>query len=189
MDKMTNQIVEGSLSEVAKNNNQSVAETFLSCDVLLIADMSSSMGATDAPSGKSRYQVAEDDIIRLQAKFSGKVALIVFANEVQFCPTGIPIQLGGGTELAKALQFIKVADDIGIKLVIISDGEPNDKSECLKIARTFTSKIDTVFVGPENDIYGGRAFLEQLAQVTGGTFQQSSEPGLLAESVEVLMLR
>ena len=186
---MNKQIVIGSLSAVAKNNNQSLAKTFLSCDVLLVADMSSSMEAHDAPGGKSRYQAAENDIIRLQKNHSGKVALVCFSNTVEFCPNGIPIRLGGGTQLAKALKFIKVADDCDIKLIIISDGEPNDKNKCLRIARTFTSKIDTVFVGPESDLYGGRAFLEKLAQVTGGTFQQSSEPGLLAESVEMLMLR
>ncbi len=186
---MTNQIVTGSLSQVAQANNQLLAETFLSCDVLLIADMSSSMGATDAPGGKSRYDVAEQDIIRLQGKYQGKVALICFSNSVEFCSTGKPIRLGGGTDLVAALTYIKVADDCGIKLIIISDGEPNDSDKCLQIAKTFTSHIDCVFVGPESDLYGGKAFLEKLANITGGSFQQSDAPGLLAESVEVLMLR
>lgn len=183
-----NQLINGSLSAVAQDNNKTIAETFLSCDTLLIADMSSSMSAKDAPNGKSRYRQAEDDIIRLQGKFSGKVALICFSYEAQFCPTGMPIRLGGGTDLAKALNFVKVADDCGIKLVVISDGEPNNKRKCLKIARTFTSKIDCVFVGNESDFYGGRAFLEKLSNITGGSFMKSEEPGLLAESVEKLLI-
>ena len=186
---MTNQLITGSLSQVATQNNQSLAETFLSCDVLLIVDMSSSMNTIDAKGGRSRYDVAEEDVIRLQGKFQGKVALIVFSSKVQFCPTGIPIRLGGGTELAKALEYVQVADDCGIKLIIISDGEPFDPDECLRIAKMFKSKIDTVFIGNESDLYGGRAFLTKLAAFTGGQSLKSDTPGLLAENVEMLMLR
>jgi len=181
-------LIKGSLSAISKVENKTLAESFMSCDVLILADMSSSMGAKDAPGNKSRYDVAEQDIIRLQETYQGKVALVVFANDVQFCPSGYPIRLGGDTELSKALQFIKPADNCGIKIVIVSDGEPNNPTEALGIARGFSNKIDCIFVGPENDLRGGRKFLEKLANAAGGSFVQSDAPGLLAESVERLLL-
>ncbi len=185
---MNNKIITGSLSAISQQNNSTLAESFLSCDTLLLADMSSSMSTNDAMGQRSRYDAAEADIIRLQEKHQGKVALVVFSNTVEFCPAGVPIRLGGGTDLGKALKFVKVADDIGIQLILISDGEPDSPSNCLQIAKTFKSKIDVVYVGSETDDYGGRAFLKKLAQATGGQFVQSNQPGLLAESVEVLML-
>jgi len=185
---MNNKIITGSLTAISQQNNTTVAESFLSCDTLLLADMSSSMNMNDAMGQSSRYDAAEADIIRLQEKYQGKVALVVFANTVEFCPAGVPIRLGGGTDLSRALKFIKVADDCGIKIVLISDGEPDNPDEALKIASQFVSRIDCVYVGSETDDFGGRAFLEKLAQATGGQFMKSSQPGLLAESVEVLML-
>lgn len=183
-----NKLIKGSLSAISKAKNKTLAESFLSCDVLILADMSSSMNAKDARGGKSRYDVAEQDIVHLQEKHQGKIALVVFANDVQFCPTGYPMRLGGGTELSKALRFIKPADDCGIKIVIVSDGEPFHPGKALKIAKTFATKIDVIYVGPEDDIYGGRRFLEKLAQATGGQFMQSESSGLLADKVERLLL-
>ena len=184
-------LITGSLSQVAEQNNQSLAETFMSCDVLLIADMSSSMDVKDAKGKRSRYDVAEDDIVRLQGKYSGKVGLICFGDEnspVMLCPTGKPNRIGGGTDLVKALNYIKIADDTGIQFIIISDGLPNAPYEALEIAKTFISKIDCVYVGDERDVYGGRAFLNDLAAATGGQSLKSNTPGLLQSSVEKLMI-
>jgi len=185
---MSSTIVKGSLAAISKNENQTVAESFLSCDTLLLVDMSSSMEKKDAKDGISRYEAAEQDVIRLQNKYEGRVALVVFSSTVQFCPSGMPIALGGGTDLVQALKFIKPADDCDIKLILISDGEPGSKEECLRVAKTFESKIDCVFIGPENDIYGGRAFLEKFAKATGGSFVSSKSTGTLFEPVEKLRL-
>lgn len=183
-----NAITTGSLSAIAQQNNTTLAESFLSCDVLLLADMSGSMATIDARGGKSRYDVAEADIIRLQEKYQGKVALVVFSSTVQFCPGGVPIRLHGLTDLAAGLRFINPVDDCDIKIIVISDGEPNDEREALKVARTFKSAIQTIYIGPETDDYGGRAFLEKLANITGGQHITSESPGLLADNVEKLML-
>jgi Mg-chelatase subunit ChlD len=183
-----NAIVKGSLSAISKRNNCSLAESFLSADVLLLVDMSGSMSATDAPGGLSRYQAAENDVIRLQHRHEGKVALVCFSSTVMFVPGGKPLRMGGGTDLAKALRYIKVADDADIKLILISDGLPNNSESALSVAMTFKSKISTIYIGPENDMQGGRAFLKKLADATGGQSLKSDSPGLLADKVETLML-
>lgn len=184
----TTALVPGSLSALAHRDNISLAESFLSVDALLIVDVSGSMEAQDAPGGKSRHEAAEAELRRLQADFPGKIGVICFSDHAQFVPTGIPIRMNGSTNLAGALSFVKAADGLGIKLIVISDGQPDDPGQALSIAQTFKSKIDTVYIGPEDGgDWGGRGFLKQLAAASGGTFSKSSAPGLLAEQVTLLL--
>lgn len=183
-----NAIVPGSLSAVAQRDGMTLAESFLNCDVLLLVDQSGSMGTCDGPAMRSRYEMADAELIRLQAQYPGKVALIAFSSWPVFCPGGKPERLGGGTDMVAALQFVKVADDAGIKIVLISDGEPADEKQTLQVAKTFTSKIDTIYIGNESDHNGGRVFLQKLAAATGGQFFKSDAPGLLADNVQTLLL-
>lgn len=180
---MSNALVKGSLSDTA--NGRTLAESFLNADAILIVDMSGSMSMNDAPGGLERWDAAENELRRLQEENPGKLAVIAFSSAVQFCPTGIPIRFGGGTDIAKALQFVKGADGLGIKFILISDGEPDDKTKTLRVARTFESHIDTVYIGPEGG--NGQAFLSELAQAAGGVAATSKAPGLLADNVALLL--
>jgi hypothetical protein len=45
---MSNQLVKGSLGQIAKQSGQSLAQTFISCDVVVIVDTSGSMGSQDS---------------------------------------------------------------------------------------------------------------------------------------------
>lgn len=58
IERTQTQVVKGSLSDVAKATGASLAETFLSADVIVLVDTSSSMEAHDAPGGLSRYDAA-----------------------------------------------------------------------------------------------------------------------------------
>ncbi len=185
---MNNAIVSGSLSDIAQTKNQSLAESFLNAEMVILLDNSGSMATGDAPGKRMRREMAEEHLTRIQGKFPGKVALICFADDVQFVPDGNPTYVGVGTNIANALQFIHIADDCDLKIVLVSDGEPDNKQTALDTARQFESKIDTIFCGPEDDIYGGRRFLQKLADITGGQFFQSDKPGMLADSVETLLL-
>jgi hypothetical protein len=175
-------IVPGSLMAQGQH---SLAESFLNADAILIVDMSGSMGMEDAPGEIARWDAAENELIRLQAENPGKLAVVAFSGTVEFCPTGIPPRLGGGTNMAAALRFVKPADGTGVKFILISDGEPDDKMEVLNVAYSFESKIDTVYIGPE----GGRgaSFLAKLAQQAGGMATTSKAPGLLADNVTLLL--
>ena len=178
-------IVPGSLGAVAKQNNMSVAESFLNVDALVIVDCSGSMDITDARGNQSRFDVACQELNHLQATLPGKIGVIAFSSTVVFCPNGVPHALGGGTDLAAALKFVHVADDLGIRLFVISDGEPDDRGEAMKEARRFKSRIDVIYVGPEGG--AGAAFLAQLVAATGGQQVTADRVNGLSNKVQLLL--
>lgn len=186
--KHSQAVVPGSLSAIAKREGQSLAESFLSADAVILVDTSGSMCTTDSRGGKSRYDVALQELAQLQAHMPGKLAVIAFSDSPVFAPGGQPPLLGGGTDLAGALKFAKVADVEGIQFVIISDGMPDDSRAALAEAAKYQNKISTIFVGPEADLYGGRAFLAQLAAKSGGQAVTADRVQELAEKAEQLLL-
>jgi uncharacterized protein with von Willebrand factor type A (vWA) domain len=161
------QIIPGSIGATAAQNKLSIAETFLNAEVIIVVDTSGSMSDRDSRGGKSRYDVACDELRALQGSMPGKIAVISFSSDVIFNPTGIPQYQGGGTDLAKALRFCKQSDVPGIRFILISDGQPDDPSGALAMAKTYVNKISTIYCGPE-DRPTGRDFLEKLAKLTGG---------------------
>jgi Mg-chelatase subunit ChlD len=186
---MNNAIVQGSLRAIAQQSGKSLAESFLSCDVIVIVDTSGSMHSQDAPGGLSRYDAACKELASLQSHLPGKVAVISFASDTQFCPAGIPVNLGGGTNMAGALTFVKCADAIeGMRFFLISDGQANDERATMEVAKKFQNKIDTIYVGPE-DHPVGRDFLIRLAASTGGTHTLAAQTKELTQKIETLLLK
>jgi len=183
---MNNVIIQGSMSAIAKQSGKSIAETFINANAIIIVDTSGSMHATDSRGGKSRYDVACAELKHLQGSLPGKLALLSFSDNVQFCPSGVPFDFGGGTDLAKALKFAKIADlASGMRFIVISDGEPNDESEALAIAKTYRNRIDTIFVGPEGGM--GQAFLNHLAKASGGQGVTADRVKELADTTQKLL--
>jgi hypothetical protein len=185
---MSNAITKGSLSAIATQNGTSLAESFLDVDAVVIIDTSASMNATDTATGRSRYEQACKELETLQASMPGKIAVISFSstNEAKFCPGGIPHKYEGRTDVAGALTFAKLADVSGMRFVLISDGEPDDAAAALAVARTYTSRIDTIFVGDERRPTG-RDFLKQLATASGGQNITSDRVQALAANVQQLL--
>ena len=184
---MTRALVPGSLGAVAERDGKSLAETFLSADAIVIVDTSGSMDEHDARGGRSRYGVACEELGRLQRDLPGKIAVVAFSSWVQFEPSGVPAFMGGGTEMAEALRFVKPADGC-VRFILVSDGQPDNEAETLQVARTFESKIDTIYIGPE-DNRSGADFLRRLAAATGGRHVLAEKADELAERVETLLLR
>ena len=183
---MTQALVRGSLADIARQSGQSLATTFISCDVVVICDTSGSMGARDSRGGNSRYDQACYELATLQGSLPGKIGVITFSDAVMFCPNGTPLFLGGGTDLAAALKFAKVADvPGGMRFIVISDGQPDDPSGALSIARKYHNRIDTIYCGPENG--HGREFLDQLARASGGSHVTAEKARELATSVQKLL--
>jgi len=182
---MSKAIVVGSLQAIANQNNQSLAETFLNADVIVIVDTSGSMSIDDSRGGKKRYDVACQELAQLQANLPGKIGVIAFSNSAVFCPGGQPMYLGGSTEMDTALKFAKAADVEGMQFILISDGQPDSPAETLNVARTFKNKISTIFVGPEGG--HGEAFLAQLAQVGGGQAVKAEKAQELAAVTTYLL--
>jgi hypothetical protein len=162
---MTQAIVKGSIGEAALKRNVSVAEAFMDAEAVVVIDSSETMAQEDAGRGRSRYEAACDQLAKLQGEMPGKIAVVSFSDEAVFCPNGIPVFLRSGTDMAEALSFVKKCDGL-MRIIVIGDGEPNDEDETLRVARTFASRIDTIFVG--NELSAGREFMRRLSQATGG---------------------
>ncbi len=178
-------IVAGSLQAIAERDGADLATVFTDADVLVIIDVSASMSTTDARGGRSRYTVACEELTKLQAAHPGKVAVISFNSDAQFCPGGLPPRPSMFTDLAGALDFAHVADGCGLKVILISDGEPDDEQAAMRAARKWQDKIDTIYVGPEGD--SGQAFLRQLAKATGGR-ASADKIDDLADRIDTLLL-
>lgn len=183
---MSNQLVKGSLGAIAKQTGQSLAQTFISCDVVCIVDTSGSMSQRDSAGGNSRYDQACYELASLQGSMPGKIGVISFSGLTEFCPNGTPRYLGGGTDLAAALKFAKVADVPGMRFIVISDGQPDDPAAALKVAHSYAGRIDVIYVGPESHPLG-RDFLAQLAKASGGQSVTAAQAKQLASSVQKLL--
>ena len=182
------QIVPGSISAIAKSTGQSIAQLFTNAEIVTIVDVSGSMGLHDSKDGKSRYQVACEELATIQKNKPGKVAVISFSDNAFFCPGGIPIYEGSGTNLAHALRYAKIADVPGMNIIVISDGEPDSKEQALAVARTYKNKISTVYCGPEDRSHGQK-FLTELANITGGQTLTSDRAIALSKTIETLLLK
>jgi hypothetical protein len=163
---MSQALTPGSLQDIAQQQNKSIAQTFMSVDAIVCVDTSLSMMNKDTQDGRSRYDHACEQLIRLQRQLPGKVGVISWSSRKTFNPGGIPDSPYGSTDLVGLLQFIKPADGCGIKLIVISDGEPDYPQGALDVARTFKTPIETIYIGPEGG--PGRDFLRRLAEATGG---------------------
>lgn len=187
---MKNEIIQGSIGQIAKDNNRSIAETFISADAIVLCDTSGSMSDCDAPGGISRYDALLKELRTLQAVMPGKIAVISFSsyNTPVFCPDGIPINLGGGTDVAAALKFAKIADIPGaMKFIIISDGQMDSESSAIAEARKFHNPISVIYVGPESNP-AGRDALQRLAKAAGGSSITADRTQGLALSTRQLLL-
>lgn len=178
------QMVAGSIGAIARQQGQAIAVSFISAEIIAVVDVSGSMDSHDAHDHQSRYAVACQELATLQAAHPGQVAVVSFSSSVQFCPGGVPIYEGGGTDLAGALRFVKVADGT-VRFVVISDGQPDNSEAALAVARAFNSRIDTVYVGPEDG--SGAEFLRQLSAAAGGQ-HVTTDVGQLCGQVERLLL-
>lgn len=182
-------VVSGSLSAIAEHNQISIAETFVDVNACIIVDISGSMNAPDSRDGLTRWQIAGQELRKLQETMPGKLAVIAFADRAEFVPSGIlPAigKVGQGTALAGALKFAKTLDVSGVSFVVISDGQPNNAQACLNAASAFTNRIDTVYVGPENG--HGSQFLAQLAAQSGGQNATADRVKELAATTQKLLL-
>lgn len=177
-------IVKGSLGALSQQNGASLAESFLSADAIVVVDVSGSMDTRDAEGGRQRYEVACEELRKLQERIPGKVAVVAFSGEARFAPSGLPPFIGGGTNLAGALRFVKPADGT-VRFVVVSDGQPDDSAAVLKVARAFSSPIDTVYIGPPDG--PGEQFLAELARASRGQHATADRGFRLAEKVQLML--
>ena len=178
------EIVKGSIQDIANCTGQQIAELFIDVDLIAIFDSSGSMSATDL-GDKTRYQRACDALKTLQNDNPGRIAIITFSDKASWCFDGIPEFLSSNTNLAGALAFAKTADNKFVKMVVISDGQPDNEESALSIAQTMEAEISTIYIGPENG--SGKLFLERLAKQNGGKFHKNQFALNLGETVQRML--
>jgi len=184
---MTIAIVVGSVADVAAKAGMSIAEAFISVEAVAIVDVSGSMSSSDSRGGQRRYDVACQELAKLQAAMPGKISVIGFDDRPRWFPGGRPEFTGGGTDVASALAFARQSDVPGIRFILISDGQPDNATDAMAEARKFKARIDTVFVGPENDGLAQK-FLRELADASGGLHVKSDKAQDLAQKAQTLLL-
>ena len=180
---MNTSIVKGSMSDIAKQEGQDLATTWMGVDLVAIVDVSGSMDASDSRDNQTRFEVAQQELAGVQNSNPGRIAVIQFSNTVQWRPTGKLTLEGGSTGMLDALQFIKPVDGVkGLKIVVISDGYPDNPQSVLAYARQMKTPIQTIYVGPENDRQG-QEFLKMLATATGGKYQEDFKVAQLENKI------
>lgn len=184
------EIAEGSLSDIVVKEDISLAQAFAGAKRIILLDDSGSMDSCDTPTRDgyvSRHEAAEDQVRRIQKEHKGQVALFCFSNDVAFCPDGVPRRQNGGTAMGAALNYIKAADDMGIGIDLITDGQPTDGDEfVLGIAESFHTPINAIYIGPEGGY--GHEFIMRLARITGGHAIKSKDVGIFYEEEKALLL-
>ena len=170
---MNHEITKGSIADLMQNENVSLAESFMTCECVVLFDVSGSMDTIDNGYKETRFERGKKELKSIQAEMPGKYAIIQFADRVDFMPGGVPMMWmsGGGTDLTAALKYAKIADEIpDMRFVVISDGEPNNNTTALKVASGYKNRIDTIFIGEEHNTWSAHArdFMRQLAQMSGG---------------------
>lgn len=178
------ELVYGSLGYLAAQGGKTIAESF-AFDVvaIIMLDISASMDSADCMNGQRRYDAACDELRRLQRELPGKLAVIEWSSGHAFMAGGLPSAPSGMTNMAGVLAYVHRADNCGIKLILISDGDPDSEEAALNEARRFTGKIDTIYIGPEGG--KGADFLRRLAALTGGTAKTRDARGIAGLSKEI----
>jgi hypothetical protein len=110
--------------------------------------------------GKRRIDVLAD-ILRVVLPVEPEARLIAFSDTVVeiATPSELP-QPNGSTALHAALQYAAPLNPR--RLIIISDGEPDDRGAALRAARAFHCRIDSFHAGDEDD-RGAISFLRNLS--------------------------
>lgn len=186
---MQQSLVPGSLGAIAKRDSKSLAQVFLDADEIVLVDTSGSMGTQDSTGGMSRYDVACQELRKLQRDMQGKLAIFAFSSTCVFCPSGVPTMLKRDTNLLGALQYLSAADGV-INFTIISDGypDPGTDYEIINLVSAMQSRVNTIFAGPTED-ERGRKFMDQLAHVGRGRSYFSAQASDLSSAVKLLMER
>jgi len=177
---MADMIVSGSMAEMQRTAGYGLAKAWLKVEAVILVDVSSSMETADAGDGdrEQRVAVARREVAKLQKRMPGKLAIVNFNHDASWSPEGRIENPGGSTNVAGALEY--VADLLGpgaegIKIVVVSDGEPDSAEAALEEAGKLAAKgavINTVYCGPDRGM--GKGFLERLASAGKGTFGEAA---------------
>lgn len=155
MSNNNNSLVVGSMAQVAKAKGIAlqvqIAQALESGNCRVIGvDTSYSMKNRDVKTEKgliTRYEQAVKELATLQANYQGTILVVSFSEEAEFCLDGVPSDQAG-TNLSSFFDLVKDYDGL-VELFVICDGELEDYdfNYCLTAAKTFQSKVNTIYIG------------------------------------------
>ena len=127
--------------------------------VVVLADVSSSMA--EHAGARRKIDILQDALAALDAP-----AIIAFASQAHALAAGARLpEPYGGTAMHLAFD---VANQSGAKrLVVISDGIPDDRTKAFAAADQTGATIDVIYCGPDDD-REAIAFMTALATRAGG---------------------
>lgn len=192
--KVTAGSLQDAIDNGAANTGSAVMDALLRVEMIVLLDQSGSMNGMDTRDGRSRFDVAEDELAKLQARYPGKLALVEFSDVVNFLPGGVPTRIGSSTNMIAALRWLE-ALGVGdaFTVVLISDGEPTEgtnyggdpETDTIHVARGLNCPINTIYIGEEAG--PGEEFLRRLAGATSGRQFEADKPGELMPGILALL--
>lgn len=78
----------------------------------------------------------------------------------------------GGTNLTEALEQVTFGRPTTRRIVLITDGYPDNRISALEAAKRLPCPLDIFYVGPANDL-NAQEYLKELAAAAGGQFGQA----------------
>jgi Mg-chelatase subunit ChlD len=160
IEKLNKSLAKSSLDDLVKAKTQRS---------LLLVDCSGSMGEIVQNPGERA--IRKIDALRkvvddLRTTHPVPVAAFGVRAQGQVEVVDVVPEPQGGTPLDLAILFGK--DQGATRLVVVTDGEPNDESSAFEAATQFGGPIDVFYVGHRHG--RGPAFAKELAERTGGTY-------------------
>lgn len=127
---------------------------------VVLIDVSGSMAIQDCKNNEARINVVN----RIVTKMPG-LPRFSFANEVHEILFSQELIAYGHTDLRKAL--LAVSQKKYAKVILISDGLPDDSNSALHEALIMCIQFDTIYIGTD---LNGKQFMQELSRKTGGIF-------------------
>ncbi|WP_434667912.1 VWA domain-containing protein [Aeromonas sp. NJAU223] len=178
-------------------------------DIVLLLDVSGSMGKNDLPGGETRLKALQDSVAKfVTARKQDRIGLVIFANGAypfaplsedkgalqariaQLAPAMIGEQTAIGDAIGVAVKLLDKAQHGSSKLaILLTDG--NDTASQLtpevaaKLAAAHQVQIHTIAFGNEQsgDDKVDLALLKTIAEMTGGKSWQAARSGAALDSV------
>ena len=126
-------------------------------DTVFLLDVSGSMSAKV---GKER----KIDHLRNVMESYPTATKFCFSDDV-YDDKDIP-EPSNSTDLAKGFRYLRNTGLKPKRVVLVSDGEPNDEYSALNAAKEVALPIDIIFIGDKGS--RGERFMEKLASASGG---------------------
>ena len=194
-------IAKGSIAAKMALTAQSFQDILMDLTAVVMVDTSGSMGARDvsAEGTISRFGQAISHLQVLQEENPGKFLIFSFDNEVRMHLGGVPDDPDRSYDLRMTRMDLAVKalfdfDGTGVRLFLLTDGEPSasgmtsdeHQSITLKMAAKFETPIDVIHMGAQSDVLG-ITFCRKLAQASGGRFQKTTRPGDLMAPIKAAL--